>query len=151
VPTNREIVERYATAIRDAGESLDRLRHPDFVEEWPQSGELVRGAANMRAIDDHYPSRPTEGDVMRVVGSEDRWVVTPTYTPLRIEGTGDVYTLVSRAIYPPDGVWYVTSVIELRDQLVWRVTTFFAEAFEAPAWRAQWVERAETPVDQRRP
>lgn len=151
MPTNREIVERYATAIMDAGDALDRLRHADFVEEWPQSGERVRGAANMRAIDENYPSRPTEGDVMRVVGSEDHWVVTPTYTPLRIEGTGDVYTLILRAIYPPNAVWYVTNIIELRDQLIWRVTTFFAESFEAPAWRAQWVERMERPADQRRP
>jgi hypothetical protein len=143
VATNREIVERYATAIMVSGDSLDALRHPAFVEDWPQSGERVRGVANMRAIDENYPRRPTVGDVMRVVGSGDRWVVTPTYTPLRIEGTGDVYTLISRAIYPPDAVWYVTNIIEVRDQLVWHVTTFFAESFEAPAWRAQWVERME--------
>ena len=151
MPTNREIVERYATAIRVSGDALDALRHPDFVEDWPQSGERVRGIANMRAIDDAYPRRPTEGDVMRVVGSEDRWVVTPTYTPLRIEGSGDVYTLVLTAIYPPNAIWYVTNIIELRDQLVWHVTTFFAESFEPPTWRAQWVERMEPPADQRRP
>ena len=143
MPTNRDIVERYAEAITTSLDELDRLRHPDYVEEWPQSSERVRGPANMRAIDEHHPDRPTEGGVMRVVGSEDRWVVTPSHTTLRIEGTGDVYTVVSLAIYPPDSVWYVTSIVELRDQLIWRATTFFAEAFEAPAWRAQWVERIE--------
>ncbi|HYN70288.1 MAG TPA: hypothetical protein VEX41_08765 [Candidatus Eisenbacteria bacterium] len=139
MPTNHEIVERYAHAITHSLDELDRLRHPDYVEDWPQSGERIRGAASMRAIDEHYPDRPTQDGVLRVVGSEDRWVVTPSYTTLRIEGTGDVYTIVSRAIYPPDSVWYVTSIVQLRDQLVWRATTFFAKAFEAPAWRAQWV------------
>ena len=143
MPTNHEIIERYANAITRSLDELDHLRHPDFVEDWPQSGERIRGASNMRALDEHFPGRPTEGGVLRVVGSEDRWVVTPSYTTLRIEGTGDVYTVVSRAIYPPDSVWYVTSIVELRDHLVWRATTFFAESFEAPAWRAQWVERME--------
>ena len=142
--TNRDIVERYAKAITTSLDEVDRLRHPEYVEEWPQSSERVRGPANMRAIDEHYPGRPTKGGVLRVVGGEDRWVVTPSYTTLRIEGTGDVYTVVSRAIYPPDSVWYVTSIIELRDQLIWRATTFFAEPFEAPAWRAQWVEQMDS-------
>lgn len=143
MPTNREIVERYANEVMVSSDELDRLRHPDFVEDWPQSGERIRGAANMRAIADNHPGRPTHGGLLRVVGSEDRWVVTPSYTTLRIEGTGDVYTIVWRAIYPPDALWYVTMIVELRDQLIWRATSLFAEAFEAPAWRAQWVERIE--------
>jgi hypothetical protein len=76
-----------------------------------------------------------------VVGSEDKWVLTPTFTTLRIEGTGDVYTIVLKAIYPPNSLWYLTSIVELRDQLVWRATTIFGEAFDPPEWRAQWVER----------
>lgn len=141
VATNREVIEAYAVAISGNDmDALDRVRHPDFAETWPQSAERVRGRENMRAIDEHYPGRPTEGGPLEVVGSEDRWVMTPQLTMLRIEGTGDVYTMVLKALYPPASTWYPTSIVRLKDNLVWRATTFFAEAFEAPAWRSQWVE-----------
>jgi hypothetical protein len=29
----------------------------------------------------------------------------------------------------------------LRDGKIWRDTRYYAEPFEAPEWRAQWVER----------
>jgi hypothetical protein len=35
-------------------------------------------------------------------------------------------------------------VLELKDGKVWRDTRYFAEPFEAPQWRSQWVERIET-------
>jgi hypothetical protein len=31
-------------------------------------------------------------------------------------------------------------IIELRDELIVRETRYYAEPFEAPAWRASWVE-----------
>ena len=34
-------------------------------------------------------------------------------------------------------------VVELKDGKVWRDTRYFAEPFEAPAWRAHLVERME--------
>jgi len=36
------------------------------------------------------------------------------------------------------------AVLELKDGKVWRDTRYFAEPFEAPEWRSQWVERMET-------
>jgi hypothetical protein len=33
------------------------------------------------------------------------------------------------------------NVIELRDGKVVRETDYFAQPFQAPQWRAQWVER----------
>ena len=144
MPTNREVIEAYSTALTKDLDQLDALRHPDYVEDWPQSGERVRGRANMRAIDEHYPGNLTQGAALRIVGSEDRWVLTPSYSALRIEGTGDVYTCVWQATYPDGKRWHVISLIELQDHLVWRATTFFAEAFDAPGWRAGWVEAGPT-------
>jgi hypothetical protein len=56
-----------------------------------------------------------------------------------------------------EGLWVVEAVIdygggqafdvvvisELRDGKMWRDRWYFAEPFEAPEWRAQWVERME--------
>ncbi len=35
----------------------------------------------------------------------------------------------------------VVNVIELRDGKILRETRYYSDPFEAPAWRAQWVER----------
>jgi hypothetical protein len=32
-------------------------------------------------------------------------------------------------------------IIELRDGKMFRDTRYYAEPFEAPAWRSEWVER----------
>src|SRR5215472_6740447 len=99
--SNRQVVERYAEALR--ARDLDMQAEvcaPDMVVEWPQSGERIRGWANIRAVHENYPEglpRDIEGTV---IGSEDRWVVGPSFNILRIEGSGDVYTIVASAKYP---------------------------------------------------
>jgi hypothetical protein len=140
--SNREVVEQYAKAHVDHDyDAMDRLRHPDFVCEYPQSGERIRGTANLRAIMEHYPSRP-EIATRAVIGSEDQWVTTPVGTLLRIMGSGDVYTTLERFMYPAvSRPWHLASVLELRDGKVVKETTIFGVAFDAPEWRARWVER----------
>jgi hypothetical protein len=45
--------------------------------------------------------------------------------------------------YGGQEVYYV-SIVELKDGKMWRDTRYYAEPFEAPEWRAQWVERMQT-------
>jgi ketosteroid isomerase-like protein len=141
--TNREIIERYVRAVIEQDlEVLRELRHADYVAEWPQSGERIRGAANAHAINANYPGGlpPTEHAVVK--GEEDRWVTTPVGTLLRITGTGDVYTGLFTVVYPGDPrPWHCVAVAELRDGKVLKETLIFGAPFDAPAWRAQWVER----------
>ena len=42
------------------------------------------------------------------------------------------------------GIFNVVLIVELEDGRWWRDTRYYAEPFEAPAWRAQWVERMES-------
>jgi len=133
-----------ATNGRDLS-AIDALLHPDFEDFYPQSGERTRGVANLKAIIEQYPGGGwTDQGCERVVGGEDRWVTTPMFTLLRIEGTGDVYTGVQKASYPDGSEWFVVVIGEIRDGHLWRVQTFFAPTFEPPAWRADWVEVAAT-------
>src|SRR6267143_4382013 len=143
VPTqdNRSIVERYAKALPSDFATLESLRHPDFVEDWPQSGERIRGHANYQAIHENYPGGLPDLKPRRIIGSEDRWVVTPSFTPLRIVGTGDIYVINSAGAYAGGDRVQAVAIVELRDGKVAKQTTFFAPGFEAPAWRSKWVER----------
>jgi hypothetical protein len=63
-------------------------------------------------------------------------------------------TIRLRRVLVRDGLWVVeainnysgqvsdmTMIIELKDGRIWRDRRYYAEPFEAPEWRAQWVER----------
>jgi ketosteroid isomerase-like protein len=68
---------------------------------------------------------------------------TPSFTYRRMVGGGDVYVVEGTIDYG-DGipVSYV-SIGEVRDGKIAKVTEYFANPFEAPAWRADLVDRME--------
>jgi SnoaL-like domain len=98
------------------------LRHDDYVMEMPQSGERVRGRDNMRAMQEAFPN-PPHAVLRRIVGSGEVWVMEATST------------------YDGDDVYLVTDIFEFRDGKIVKETRYYAQPFEAPAWRARWVER----------
>ena len=53
------------------------------------------------------------------------------------------WVVESVADYGGGQVMHGVAILELRGGKVWRDTRYFAEPFEAPEWRAQWVERME--------
>jgi hypothetical protein len=99
----------------------------DFVEEWPQSGERLTKAATLKMAE-IYP---------QMSGT------SPKLTYKRMLGGGDVFVIEGTIDYG-DGVpvSYV-GIGELRGDKVAKITEYFANPFEAPAWRADYVERME--------
>ncbi len=147
--SGRAVVERFAKAVLEKDfDAQAALIADDFVEEMPQSGERVRGRANRDAIARGYPGGvgTVDRDSSRLVGSEDKWVLTPTFAPLRIEGSGDVYTYVGNVRYANGETWQMIAIIELRAGKIARMTTWYAAPFDAPEWRAPLVERYASPL-----
>ena len=140
--TNEEVVRRYAAAQMSLDhDTLAALRHPDWCAVWPQSGELIRGSEKMRAIAESYPGgAPRLVEQLRLVGSEDRWATTPVGGAYRVAGEGENWWGEWTMVYPDGKTWLTIILVELRDGKVWRETQYWAEPFEAPEWRAQWVE-----------
>jgi hypothetical protein len=141
--TNEEVVRRYIRAVVELDRSVeDSLRHPDWMADWPQSGERVVGSANFRAVQDNYPGGFPTIELERVVGTEDRWSLSPSNTIVRVVGSGEFWWTEFRMQYP-DGVdYHCVTLLELRDGLIYREIVYWAPSFDAPDWRAQWVERA---------
>ena len=139
--TNEEVVREYARASAELElETLERLRHPEWTVQWPQSGERVMSSASFADIVHRYPGgRPTT-KVERIVGGEDRWVVTPGNTVLRVAGTGDAWWGEWVMTYPDGQVYHCVDLIQLRDGLVYRETAYWAPPFDAPDWRRPFVE-----------
>ena len=123
-------VRRFLTELlpKLSPEEEYELRHEDYVMEMPQSGERIRGRQNMRAFQEAFPSNanPPSIRIRRVLVRDGLWVA---------EGVND---------YGDGKVFDVVAVFELKDGKIWRDTRYYAEPFEAPEWRAQWVERMET-------
>jgi len=123
--------------------ALGEVLHPEFVIEWPQSGERVRGVKNALAVFANYPGGLGEGfapDRTEVLGAEPRYVMTPTFNVIRLEGTGDTITAYTKTRYPDGTDWYVVSLVTVRDGAIVKQVSFFAPVYPAPAWRAAWVE-----------
>ncbi len=76
-----------------------------------------------------------------MVGSEDKWVVSPSFTMERIAGSGDVWWVDGRGTYPDGSTWFVAATVRLRDGKVFHERWIFGPPLEAPAWRSAWVER----------
>lgn len=141
--TNDELVRRYTEAVmRFDYDTRDALRHPDWTAFWPQSGEVVRGSTNDRQIAEHYPGGHPRIVQGRIVGSEDRWAVSPLGGVYRVAGEGENWWAEWQQIYPDGRVYFTVTLIELREGKVLRETIYWAEPFDPPAWRAPWVESA---------
>jgi hypothetical protein len=122
----RQFLTRLFTTLRPEEEY--EVRHQDYVMEMPQSGERFRGRENMRAFQrarNYHATPPQSLRLRRVLVKEGLWVV--------------------EAVIDYDGrVFDVVVISELKDGKMWRDRWYFAEPFEAPEWRSQWVERMET-------
>jgi hypothetical protein len=111
------------------GKALNEMAADDIVQEWPQSGERIRGRANIEALNQSYEASTgtsPKATLRRILKPGEAWI---------IEGTIDY----------GDGIPVSTvSIIEMNaDGKIVRETDYFANPFEAPAWRSQWVERME--------
>ena len=138
--TNEEIVRLYAEAsARNDQAALAALRHPQWEALWPQSGERVIGHENFAEIAHRYPGGTPSIELDRLVGAEDRWVLTPGNTVARIVGSGDFWWGEWRMTYPDGKVYHCVTLLQLRDGRIWRETVYWAEPFSAPDWRRAFV------------
>jgi hypothetical protein len=94
----------------------------EVVCDYPQSGERIMGRANLQALRSHHPGKPSGFNVRRMLGKDDLWI-----TEYMITYQGQQA--------------FTVSIMEFSNGKVVHETQYFADAFEAPAWRKQWVEQ----------
>jgi hypothetical protein len=84
----------------------------------------IRGRRNIQIQRATQPSKKRFA-VRRIIGDDDLWV------------TEFILTYNGKPTY-------AVSIMEFKGDKVTRETQYFADAFEAPAWRAQWAEPMDT-------
>jgi hypothetical protein len=104
-------------------DAASRYLHGDFVQEWPQSGERIVGRDNALAINQNFPGG------------------LPTMRFRRTLAGGDLAVLEVELTYADGSRYLAVSVLELHDGKIVKETDYFAQPFQAPQWRAQWIQR----------
>jgi len=106
--------------------SVGLLLSDDFVLEWPQSGERIRGRDNFAAMNEQYPAHGRwEFTVNRIIGSD-------------VEAVSDVSVT--------DGVQQarVVSFFAIENGQILRMIEFWPDNYPAPENRRHLVERMDS-------
>lgn len=127
---DRTLRELYSSGdVQELARRIPEMASDELVQEWPQSGERIRGRANVMAVNEHYEGATGTSPKMtlrRLSKPGQTWVAEGTID----YGDGIPVSLVSILEAGPDG-------------RIIRETDYFANPFDAPEWRRQWVERME--------
>jgi hypothetical protein len=107
-------------------ETEHNIYHDDAVLDYPQSRERICGRRNIQTTRTLQPNKK-------------RFVVH------RIMGSGDLW--VTEFVLSYDGqAFYTVSLMEFRGLKVAHETQYFADPFEAKAWRKKWVQSMDRQV-----
>jgi ketosteroid isomerase-like protein len=117
----RAALDRHWAASNAGDDAAEGDIYRDDVElEYPQSGEHFRGRRSLLESRGNNPAR-RRFEVRRTLGSGDLWVI-------------------EYVIFYDERPVPTVSIMEFRDGQVAHETQYFADPFEAPAWRARWRE-----------
>jgi len=120
----RQVVERFWAAMGENDfQAAGELLHDDFVLEWPQSGERIRGRGNFVAINEQYPAAGRwRFTLHRLVADSSGVATDATVTDGAVSGRAITFS-------------------EVRDGRIVRQTEYWPDPFEPAPWRARWVEQ----------
>ena len=121
-PENRAALDLHWSASANGNLEVEHDIYDDNVLcEYPQSGERILGRSNLQALRSHHPGKPSGFNLRRILGDGDLWITEYTIT---YQGRPA----------------YTVSIMEFRNGKVVHETQYFADSFEAPGWRKQWVQ-----------
>jgi hypothetical protein len=115
------ITEHWRASEQGDSAAENAIYAADAILDYPQSRERFRSRATIAAQRDGHPAERH-------------------FTVVRISGGGDLW--VSECVITYDGVpTDSVSIMEFSGGFVAHETQYFADPFEAPAWRAALAER----------
>ena len=118
--TRARIAEHWEASERGDSDTEHAIYAADGILDYPQSGERFRGRSKIQAQRGGHPAERH-------------------FTVVRIRGGGDLW--VSEVVITYDGApTDAVSIMEFTGDLVAHETQYFADPFQAPAWRAALAE-----------
>jgi hypothetical protein len=119
----RAALDRHWAASASGDQNTEHeIYADDAVCDYPQSGERILGRHNLQALRSHHPGKPAGFEIRRLFGSGELWITE--------------YTIVYLG-----QLSHTVSIMEFKNGKVVHETQYFADPFDPPAWRTQWVEQ----------
>jgi hypothetical protein len=115
--------QQWAASASGDLEAEHQIYDDNVICESPQSGEKIHGRRNLQALRGHHPGKPSGFSIRRIVGVNDLWITE---------------YVINYGTAP----WQTISIMEFQNGRVIHEVQYFAQPFEAPVWRAQWVEKS---------
>lgn len=147
--SNKQLFDLYIEIINSTDlDRLDEVIDPDYLQIIPQSGEVLRGLANMKALLRAWPGGErfaNSVETPHIVREEREYVVPragmmPYFSSYRVDDHGDTLTGYAKSRYPDGSEWYVVTFVTIRNHKVVKQLYFFAPLFDPPEWRLPFVE-----------
>jgi hypothetical protein len=128
----RKVLEQH-WAASDSGDFVTEhdIYLDDAILDYPQSRERILGRSNIQTTRTLQPNKKHFA-IHRIIGSGDLWITEYVLT---------------YDVQP----YYTVSVMEFRGLKVAHETQYFADPFEASAWRKKWVTNMDSPKNQETP
>lgn len=119
----QRVVEEFWTTMdtndfRAAGDLL----HDEYVLEWPQSAERIRGRENFIAVNEDYPADGEWNFTIHRLLTDD----TDVATEVTVTNESQAYRIITFST--------------IRDGKIAFQTEYWPDPYDPPARRAQWVE-----------
>ena len=119
--TPEQLVTQFWKAFDEARfEDVRPLLAEGFFAEWPQTGEVIRGADNLIQLNSNYPGR-WRCHLREILSQGDRLVT-------RVEITDGNHVV------------HATSFFTIDQGRITHAREFFADAMDPPFNRSQWTE-----------
>lgn len=115
--------------------AIEEMVDPELILDLPQSGERIRGYQRWRTHIESYPGglTPDSADALgaRLIQQPERWAISPGYTVVRMSNP-ERFTTTVKVAYPDGTHWWIVTAVEMRDERVYHLTSFFAPQLAAP-------------------
>ncbi len=141
--SNRDVILRTFEMINTGDtEHMDEVHDEDVLTVHPQTRERIEGLDEYRLVargfQEHGGVTVSENEFLG--GDEEHYLLTPLFTMVKIQGTGETLVVTTKNRYPDGSDWYTIGLTGFRGGKIRKQVLFFGPTFDPPAWRAQWVE-----------
>ena len=142
---NRDVLLRFIEII-NAGdvERIEEVADAELLTVQPQTRERIPGLEAFkevaRGFDQMGGIAVSEEERELLGGEEERYLLTPLFTMVKVQGSGEALVLTTKVRYPDGSDWYTIGLFSFQAGRIVKQVLFSAPTLYPPEWRAEWVE-----------
>ena len=135
--SNRDVLLRFFEMMNTGdAESMEEVYDEDVLTFHPQMGERIQGLedniAVARGFRDLGGVTISEKEREFLGDDEEHYLLTPLFTMVRIQGTGETLVVTAKIRYPDGSDWYTIGLATFRGGKILKQVLFFGPDLRSP-------------------